>query len=392
MGSCSSSTGKAGPPWQPASINYSKPLPIDRPPVRPSTFHPLDARLYRRIAIEYCDLKSVLALRATNKTEGATIISLTALLDRLNGLLVAEDISGLIDVEQHESAMPGGMWLFDYVARATYLMEHRGQWRKWKTSIYLAKSSGLVARLPITLDPAAMQSNFPSRTDYHEMPPAIAQYASFGSRIGQGDGSMALIREEGLGEWYRIGNGEHRFRTVMRSDLPGRHLYRLTYDESDPVIRRDDDLFPSFSGYVIERILEQGMAPMVASATIMRSDSRYGSVRRLLAASIQGHCAVGHRIDGGNAFTASVAADGFGQHRFIVVSGDRWNDGFLAYVDVHVFSPRTGCLVRLFTNEGRVEGQEGRDGVPATVSKARSVLQAVGVDFDALGCGFRQVY
>ncbi|CEL99939.1 unnamed protein product [Vitrella brassicaformis CCMP3155] len=265
----------------------------------------------------------------------------------------AEASTALTLVEQRIEEAIGRLGLEDVLVfdvggledgwKVVHLLEEGsgGEWRAMGRFIRLAAIYRLTpnATLPLRLSADAL----PSPTALRQLPLIMALYKTIGHRLTHQGTSLALQQDNNDGA-YRIGDAS--FRVVPLSDLTANHPYRSGYQTTDPVIRRDDYLYRSFSSFLLRTVLErwchdEGMGRRwVLHAHIGRNDPRY---RRLLAEAIsekqQGAIAADFRVDVGNLNHTNPD-----DSRRVIVSGFRPNEDVAAYLSVsdgYIFLYRT---------------------------------------------------
>mmetsp|Transcript_25160 Transcript_25160/g.72610 ORF Transcript_25160/g.72610 Transcript_25160/m.72610 type:complete len:303 (+) Transcript_25160:198-1106(+) len=203
-----------------------------------------------------------------------------------------------------------------------------GHWQMMKTFLRLAAVHRLTpanATPPLRLSAESL----PATTAFDQMPLAMALYATIGQQLTHRGTSLALRRADN-GE-YRIGNKV--FRVVPLDELPADHPYRSTYTDSDPVIRYEAWLFPSFTAFLMWMLLKwwsdhEGVGEKeVLWGSIGCDDPCY--LRLLTAGDIPEHMGItaDHRCDGGDLNQADPRSA-----RRVVVSGFRPSDTVAAFV------------------------------------------------------------
>jgi len=199
-----------------------------------------------------------------------------------------------------------------------------GEWRAMGRFIRLAAIHRLTpnATLPLRLSANAL----PSPTAFHQLPLIMALYKIIGHSLAHQGTSLALQQANNDGA-YRI--GDQSFRVVPLSELPANHPYRSGYQRTDPVIRHEDLLFPSFWSFLVRLLVGMGNRYRLIRR-INHDDPRY---RRLLTETItkqQGGIAVDYRRDFGDLNHANPDDD----RRLVIVSGFRPNERVAAHLEV----------------------------------------------------------
>ncbi|CEM29761.1 unnamed protein product [Vitrella brassicaformis CCMP3155] len=199
-----------------------------------------------------------------------------------------------------------------------------GEWRATGRFIRLAAIYRLTPNgsLPLRLSADAL----PSPTAFHQLPLIMALYKIIGHSLAHQGTSLALQQANNDGA-YRI--GDQSFRVVPLSELPANHPYRSGYQRTDPVIRHEDLLFPSFWSFLVRLLVGMGNRYRLIRR-INHDDPRY---RRLLTETItkqQGGIAVDYRRDFGDLNHANPDDD----RRLVIVSGFRPNERVAAHLEV----------------------------------------------------------
>jgi len=173
---------------------------------------------------------------------------------------------------------------------------------------------------------------------------------------------------------YRIGNVD--FTTVPLADLPPNHRYCSGYNESDPVIRCGECLYPSFTAFLKWMVLmqwceQEGVGEKrVTHAHVGPGDTRYRSL--LAAPTIEGYKIIDYMV--------RQPGQGYdGRERLIIVKGTAANDTITAYLRL-VYG-----RISLRTTEAPSDGSTDIERYPIAVSAARPVLVKYGLARTVLG-------
>ncbi|CEM04384.1 unnamed protein product [Vitrella brassicaformis CCMP3155] len=333
----------------------------------------------------------------------AALVTAALLVERIDGSLGRHSLTGLIDIDR-TAPLP-----FTYVLRAAYVLEQgSNEWPGMGRFIRLAAIYRLTPAngLPLLLSAQWLAAHLPSRTAFHQLPLAMAIYRLFGHMLTHNglplclsaDAlpratashrmplAMAICRlfrhlltygfnsralQQADNGSYRIGNSGP-FRVVPLGELPGGHRYAESYKRTDPVIRWSAWLYPSFSAFLLHKLLRwwsngEGVRHrMVLRAVIGRGDPRYG---RLLTDAItedQGIDAYGGNLN---------AADPI-DFRNVIVSGHRPGETVAAYL--YVWSD----IIHLYTTEAHVadRSQPVADRYPESAGAARRLLRPFGLE------------
>ncbi|CEM04377.1 unnamed protein product [Vitrella brassicaformis CCMP3155] len=238
--------------------------------------------------------------------------------------------------------------------------------------------------LPLVLSAQRLTADLSSRTAFHQLPLAMAIYKIIGRQLPYRGTGLALqqIGNDGL---YRIGNVT--FRVVPLGELPGGHRYADGYKRTDPVIRWSGNLFPSFSAFLLNAVLDRVLGlwcheegedkRRMLWANIGSSDPRFG---RLLTDAIteeQG-IAVDFRYDEGNLNHGNVR-----DSRYVIVSGFRPSETVAAYLVV------CNGRIHLYTTEASAADRSHplADRFRESVGAARRLLRRFGLESDVIDRG-----
>jgi len=241
-----------------------------------------------------------------------------------------------------------------------------GHWKVMKPFIRLA----FIYRLsPNATRPLVVSADsLPTASAFDELLLTMAAYKTFGHLLSYKGTSLALQRASNGA--YRI--GDHSFRVVPLGDLPADHAYRSTYKDSDPVIRRGDYLYPSFTTFIKRMVLEwcdqEGVEEKLVTGVndVGRDDSHYQSL--LTAPTIEGY----KTVDYINENPFGPGDDG--RRRLIILKGTAAIDTIVAYLWV------VNGGIRLWTTEAPTEGNTDVECHPIAVAAARPVLAKYGLE------------
>ncbi|CEL95868.1 unnamed protein product [Vitrella brassicaformis CCMP3155] len=314
--------------------------------------------LWRRRILPSLLVHEAVCVRATCRPKAA-LVTAALLVERIDGSLARHSLTGLIDIDR-TAPLP-----FTYVLRAAYVLEQgSNEWPGMRRFIRLAAIYRLTPAngLPLVLSSAI--------------------YRLFGHRLTDAGNSLALQQIDDNGR-YRIAGG-WPFRVVPLGELPGGHGYAEGYKRTDPVIRWPALLFPSFSTFLLERVLVRWCygkgagQRKVLRAVIGRDDARYGRV--LLTDSITEGLGIvaDFRYDGGNLNDANPIV-----FRSVIVSGWRPNETIAAHLWLG------SGYIYLFTTEAPVadRSQPLADRFPVSVGAARRLLRPLGLESDVIDRG-----
>ncbi|CEM11484.1 unnamed protein product [Vitrella brassicaformis CCMP3155] len=175
--------------------------------------------------------------------------------------------------------------------------------------------------------------SLPTATAFHQLPLALAIYKIISRQLTYRGTSLELSQADDRGH-YKIGNG-WAFRVVGLGELPGGHRYADSYKRSDPVVRGSSHLYPSFSEFLLDRLLlcewpdEEGVSHRVLiDAHIGRGDHRYG---HLLTDKITEDQRI--TVDGRRNWGDLNDADAE-DRRYVIVSGHRPGETIAAHLKV----------------------------------------------------------
>ncbi|CEL99935.1 unnamed protein product [Vitrella brassicaformis CCMP3155] len=335
--------------------------------------------VWRRRILPSLLVHELVCVRATCRAKSA-LVTAGLLVERIDASLARLTLTGLIDIDRTAPLS------LTYVLRVAYVLE-QGSSQEWRrvgvvfirlAAIYrLTPASGL----PLVLPAQWLMANLLSKTTFHQLPLAMAIYRLFGHILTSQGQSLAL-QQAGNGA-YRIGNVS--FGVVQLSDLPHGNDYATGYQRTDPVIRWDNLLYPSFSSFLLRTVLvwwRHGVGVgrrHVLTGRIIDNDPRY---RRLLTEAMSeqqhGGIAVDYRWDGRNLNHANPT-----YFRCVSVSGFRPGERVAAYVEVGVGD------IRLLTTERPVgdRSQPLVDRYPISMPRWRAVLRHFGVEDDVINRG-----
>ncbi|CEL92184.1 unnamed protein product [Vitrella brassicaformis CCMP3155] len=251
--------------------------------------------------------------------------------------------------------------------RTTHVLERcSGHWKVMKPFIRLA----FIYRLsPNATRPLVVSADsLPTASAFDELLLTMAAYKTFGHLLSYKGTSLALQRASNGA--YRI--GDHSFRVVPLGDLPADHAYRSTYKDSDPVIRRGDYLYPSFTTFIKRMVLEwcdqEGVEEKLVTGVndVGRDDSHYQSL--LTAPTIEGYKTVDY-ID-----EHTFVPGDDGRLRIIILKGTAADDTIAAYLLLE------NGQISLWTTEAATEGSTGIERYPIAVAAARPLLGKYGLE------------
>jgi len=109
--------------------------------------------------------------RAANTHYGTQLINEAFMLKRVDCSLDSNHLSGLIDVYRPT---------FQYFSKCAYVLEQGGHvWREMAEFIRVAAIYKLIKALPLRLSADWMATMMASKSDFHQMPAALAIYSTF---------------------------------------------------------------------------------------------------------------------------------------------------------------------------------------------------------------------
>uniref|UniRef100_A0A7S1P2S0 Uncharacterized protein n=1 Tax=Vitrella brassicaformis TaxID=1169539 RepID=A0A7S1P2S0_9ALVE len=353
--------------------------------------------------------------RATNTHYGTQLINEAFMLKRVDCSLDSNHLSGLIDVYRPS---------FQYYSKCAYVVEQGGHvWQEMADFICVAAIYKLIKALPLRLSADWMATMMASKSDFHQMPAALAIYSTFGHMLSYQGTSLELrqvdgdhdsdqesdedegssdrdsdngdeMNEDGGGggdasagegtagsdQGGQQGDGgvtEQRYRirstkftTVPLTDLPPTHPYCSIYDAADPPVRCLGWLFRSFTAFVKWMVLrywcrQEGMERRrVLYAYAGLDTTRYLS---LLREPIDGHKTIDY-MD----WQPGQGDDG--RERLIIVKGTTTTDTIVAYLWLSYGD------ISLLTTEAATEGNSDIERYPIAVNAARRVLVKYGLE------------
>jgi len=261
--------------------------------------------------------------------------------------------------------------------RTTHVLERcSGHWKLIKPFIRLAfiyQLTPLNATRPLLLS----ADSLPITSAFDELPLTMATYKTFGHVLKYRGTSLALRRADN-GE-YRIGNKV--FRVVPLDELPADHPYRSTYTDSDPVIRYEAWLFPSFTAFLMWMLLKwwsdhEGVGEKeVLRAFTDHHDPR--SQRLVTAGEIPEQLGItaDYRRDGRDLNTADPI-----DCRHVIVSGFRPTDTIAVYLWVGLGK------IGLWTTESAAAGASASldERFPVSMPRWLSVLKRFDLESDVI--------
>ncbi|CEM04341.1 unnamed protein product [Vitrella brassicaformis CCMP3155] len=329
--------------------------------------------LWRRRILPSLLVHEAVCVRAACQAKAA-LVTAALLVERIDGSLARHSLTGLIDIDR-TAPLP-----FSYVLRAAYVLEQgSNEWPGMGRFIRLAAIYRLIPAngLPLVLSAQWLAAHLPSRTAFHQLPLAMAIYRLFGHMVTHNTHSLALQPADNGA--YRVGN-EVPFGVVPLGELPAGHPYAEGYQRTDPVIRWSGWLYPSFSAFLLKRLLcrwrrQEGVGKLVLSARIGRDDFRCGRLLRTDDITEGQGIAVDYRLDWGN-LNAADARD----VRDVILSGWRPNETVAAHLcvwwgDIELYTTEESVAVQLLPLADRY---------PVSVGAARRVLRPFGLERDVI--------
>ncbi|CEM29845.1 unnamed protein product [Vitrella brassicaformis CCMP3155] len=304
--------------------------PSSRPP-SPALFQPADL-----FDLSLPISKMAAMAMATDEAKRAALRSQLATRTRQQELLghTAETVNSTLlnAVEQHIEKALNRLGLADVLAfdiggdveaglKAVYVLE-RGSGEEWRVMGRFLRMAFIYRLTPNTTRPLRLSADsLPTGTAFHQLPLTMAIYKIIGQQLTYAGTSLVLQQADNGA--YRIGN--QFFRVVSLGELPMGYRYAEGYKRTDLAIRRGVRLFPSFSAFLLGRVLrwwsdEDGVGDKtVLAAHVYRGDPRYG---RLLTDTITEDLgiAIDYRDDRGDLNDAHPI-----DCRFVIVSGFRCN-------------------------------------------------------------------
>ncbi|CEM17690.1 unnamed protein product [Vitrella brassicaformis CCMP3155] len=334
------------------------------------------------------DLASCVALRRTNKADGHRRVTPALILDRIDASLAAEGMTGLLDVSRQPTSipLPVGLSYFDYLVRSAHLLDVTKGWKRWTKGIYIARNKRMISgsnSLPVPICPASLHLTFPYKRAMSNMPHAIAQFAAFGGQLDTDqDGTLGLTRLRR--RQYRIGTED--IAVVPREGLEG-HPYQAAFEAKDPAIRIlarhvvFSFIYPSFSGYINQRILTHSISILDFPA-VPREHLTRGQLARGHVSEADGMKLLDEPITDKTVLEYMWPEDF--KVRYIGLAGDKAEDTYAALVSVGEGPTAIGVDVRSF--EQPISGAQGGHGrYPRCWAATEGFMQSMGMDYDRLG-------
>jgi len=235
----------------------------------------------------------------------------------------------------------------------------------------------------IMLSADCISTHVPTRAAFHRLPLTMTIFKMIQGCLIYKGRSLTLVQEEQDGGAAGRGVGDIEFCVVTLVELPRLHSYRSCYKNSDPVVRENDSLYPSFSAFLLHSVMYRWCAEEVVGekrtlfGTIHpRFLSRY---RAIITDPIEkeqhgAFIMVDGQHDGGdvNADPTSVV-----EFRLVLMTGFRQDDSFASYMTLGQ------GFVEVYTTEGAARGVTSGSNLdvrlPVTMPKMRSVLGRYGL-------------
>mmetsp|Transcript_43508 Transcript_43508/g.123210 ORF Transcript_43508/g.123210 Transcript_43508/m.123210 type:complete len:447 (+) Transcript_43508:373-1713(+) len=370
--------------------------PSSRPP-SPALFQPADL-----FDLSLPISKMAAMAMATDDAKRAALRSQLATRTRQQELLghTAETVNSTLlnAVQQHIDKAIRRLGLADVLAfdiggdveaglKVVYVLE-RGSGEEWRAMgrflrlAFIYRLTPADATRPLRLS----ASSLPTATAFHQLPLAMAIYATIGCQLTRKWTKGSLELQQTDDGQYQV--DDESFRVVPLGELPGGHRYADGYKRTDPVIRWSNYLVRSFSAFLLDMLLSWWYdEDWVSERRGLSAGIGYGDDarhRRLLTTDNmtedQGITA-DWRYDGGNLGSAYPR-----DNRRVIVSCFRPNETVAAHVSVE-----TGGYgsISLHTTEPCAADAPAPLGVCFPVSEPlwRRVLRPFGVEREVIDGG-----
>ncbi|CEL99348.1 unnamed protein product [Vitrella brassicaformis CCMP3155] len=351
----------------------SESSPSSPPPTRPlSVLHSIEEDLpvmCHRVR-DLLGVRGCAALFAAAKTLPFTTEITHTVARRLDQLLREHHVDGVLTYEQHAQHQQGGLEQQDggpgarrmtrrhYLIRVLWLVENGGDWAGNAVILRVARRTGHVTSLPVTITATDLR-RLASKRRYLSRPEALQQYSVYCQDLGMG---MELTPGA---------NGD-RLQTDLTlhtaDTLPPACPFAATFDATDPACERLNALYRFFRELCIDKMITYPLDEKHCFARPEHPGSHtYGRISALLdqPLPVWGCRTVDHILDGGYKAT-----------RRIILSGDKADSTFAAFICLDKGKYFPGASLTLYTTERPQVGGEGPAGVfPQTFA---ALLEASG--------------
>ncbi|CEM30195.1 unnamed protein product [Vitrella brassicaformis CCMP3155] len=332
--------------------------------------------VYVHAFFTFLDVDKAVALgRATSTVLGPPLVNVPFVLRRIDSALTVHSLIGLVDVDRspQPAGLTAGMSRLHYLTRCAYVLESIvGDLAGFLRLAIIYRLLNEV-RLPLIITPGWVDRHLPSKSAYHRLPGAIAQYCAFGHHLAFKGKSLAVEKEwEGQkGPRQRFMVRGEGLETVAREDLPEGHPYLSGYSADDPVIRCRSLLYPSFSAFMKTIVLttwyhQEGVNEREVTLLyhVNWEDQKYHALRTDSEAAMRGATVLRFQ-----------SSDGKETRRIILLMGQGVADKMAVYLMLF------GTRIALCTTEREVGGMSGvADRFPISASVVRPLLARYGLE------------